>query len=436
MPANKATLCSVGGHRSRPAARRQREQRVAAALAGRPPCPRPAPTRERRAEGDGAEQRDRHELALGHHAVEVLDPDRHQLDVGPRLGEMIEPALERQQLLVAGVARALRKQDQRAPASSASAMMAIGVGTRGCAGRARSARRWKTRCPMKRAQPAREPVVGGGDRPRRRRRRAGSTVQIRTKSPWLVVGEIDPLPRIGRAAAPVAAHAGDEPREAGDGASRDAASINRDPLGIIAATSTRRPPPTTASTCTNNARTWSRAAALPRRSARRRAPGLVAGIRRRCVQRLRRCRRSRARRARSATPIERVPHRSRRGWRGRPRPGRQARSGSRPASAHGGGPIAQPADQQTDQRRRREKPRQADRRLGPDRAGRAAHASEAFARARSCRSLRRGRDAPRVAPHRRQCGAARRERARWPRSAWPRRGSCSSQVATAAALRE
>jgi hypothetical protein len=68
--------------------------------------------RDRRAEDDGAQDRHRHDLALGHDALDVVDPGRDQLDVGERLREREQARLERGR--VGGVAaRSLREDDQR-----------------------------------------------------------------------------------------------------------------------------------------------------------------------------------------------------------------------------------------------------------------------------------------------------------------------------------
>ena len=71
---------------------------------------------------------------------------------------------------------------------------------------------------MNAPQPALQPVVGAGDRPRqpsqRSRQHGPNQHEIRVAP---VIGKIDARPRIGGAAAPLAAHAGDEPCEGGDG---------------------------------------------------------------------------------------------------------------------------------------------------------------------------------------------------------------------------
>src|SRR5207245_2258524 len=69
--------------------------------------------RQRRSERHRAQERNRYKLALGHDAVQVLDPYRHELDVRPRPGEVVEAGFERQQTLLGRVARALRKDDER-----------------------------------------------------------------------------------------------------------------------------------------------------------------------------------------------------------------------------------------------------------------------------------------------------------------------------------
>jgi len=68
---------------------------------------------QRRPEGHGADQRNGNDLALGHHAVQILDPDRHKIHLRAHPGKMIKAALEGQQQIPAGVALAFGKQDQR-----------------------------------------------------------------------------------------------------------------------------------------------------------------------------------------------------------------------------------------------------------------------------------------------------------------------------------
>src|SRR5688572_9270608 len=83
--------------------RRKREQRVTEPLEERVLVfTRPDP--QRRAESQRAQQRDRQELALGHHAVQVLDPDGDALDVGPRRHDAPDAAAKRQQRRVGRVA--------------------------------------------------------------------------------------------------------------------------------------------------------------------------------------------------------------------------------------------------------------------------------------------------------------------------------------------
>ena len=70
---------------------------------------------ERRAEGDRAQDRHRHDLALGHDALHVVDPGRHQHHVGEHLRQRVEARLEL--LRLAGVAaRAFGKDDDRVAA--------------------------------------------------------------------------------------------------------------------------------------------------------------------------------------------------------------------------------------------------------------------------------------------------------------------------------
>jgi hypothetical protein len=66
----------------------------------------------RRAEGHGAQDGHRHHLALGHHALHVVDPGRDQLHLGELLGQVVQAALEGLRLALVA-ARAFGKDDQR-----------------------------------------------------------------------------------------------------------------------------------------------------------------------------------------------------------------------------------------------------------------------------------------------------------------------------------
>src|SRR5437764_15196407 len=118
MPANRSSVCSP--------ALTDRSRRPESAPARRRGCVHEQPALFSRGyaqggiEGDGAEQRQRDDLALGQDAVEIVDPYRNQLDLRPKA-----------------------------------------------------------------AQPALVPIIGSDHRRVERRRAAGSTVQISTKSPWL-----------------------------------------------------------------------------------------------------------------------------------------------------------------------------------------------------------------------------------------------------------
>ena len=52
---------------------------------------------QRRAEGGGAQQRQRQPAALGHDPLEVVDPHRHELQLRALPGQVVDAALERQQ---------------------------------------------------------------------------------------------------------------------------------------------------------------------------------------------------------------------------------------------------------------------------------------------------------------------------------------------------
>ena len=66
----------------------------------------------RHAEGGGAQDRHRHDLALGHDTLHVVDPHRHQLHVGELFGQVVQPALEGLRLALVA-ARAFGEDDQR-----------------------------------------------------------------------------------------------------------------------------------------------------------------------------------------------------------------------------------------------------------------------------------------------------------------------------------
>src|SRR2546426_4055023 len=60
-----------------------------------------------------AQQRYRHEPALGHHPARILDPDRDEIDLRTASRQMIDPALEREERRIGHVPGAFRKDDQR-----------------------------------------------------------------------------------------------------------------------------------------------------------------------------------------------------------------------------------------------------------------------------------------------------------------------------------
>ena len=74
---------------------------------------------QRRAEGHRAQDGHRHDLALGHHALHVVDPRRDQLHVGELLGQVVQAALEGLRLAFVA-ARAFGKDHQRVAVCSAS----------------------------------------------------------------------------------------------------------------------------------------------------------------------------------------------------------------------------------------------------------------------------------------------------------------------------
>ena len=110
----------VDRQRAQPASR----QRLIAGRPGAAPAPRRARGRGRRAcprraascsgapKVARAQDRHRHHLALGHHALHVVDPGRHQRHVRELLGQVVQAALEGLRLALVA-ARALGKDDQR-----------------------------------------------------------------------------------------------------------------------------------------------------------------------------------------------------------------------------------------------------------------------------------------------------------------------------------
>src|SRR5436190_618928 len=177
--------------------------------------------RDRRAADDGAQDRHRHDFALGHDALDVVDPGRDQLDVGERFCEREQARLERGR--VGGVAaRSLREDDQRVAVAerfhqrlervflfAAAVLRALAADVHRVEDLARD--------PV--LERRRGPVVARGDRPRHRaqvmRQRGPDQHPVEVA---LVVGEIDPPLGLRRRSVPVALRAGDE---AGDERQRE-----------------------------------------------------------------------------------------------------------------------------------------------------------------------------------------------------------------------
>ena len=121
---------------------------------------------EHGAEGHAAHQRHRNELALGHHPVEVVDPDRHELELRPRARRGGRARLLKGS---SGSSVSLRvpsgKRMSEAPPSTASCM--ISMGSRVRVSRSRSIRTaLNTSHADETPQPGLQPVVGAGDGPR------------------------------------------------------------------------------------------------------------------------------------------------------------------------------------------------------------------------------------------------------------------------------
>ena len=139
-------------------------------------CPRRPRARVGAPKRDGAQQRDRHEFALRHDPVEVLDPHRHQLDVRPRPGEMIEPALERQQRAPPWCCACLRERGSASSPRRARPPSWRSDRCRGSAGSRSISTARKTRSPMKRRSRIRRSSS-------RRPRPAGSAAAGRAAAP-------------------------------------------------------------------------------------------------------------------------------------------------------------------------------------------------------------------------------------------------------------
>ena len=177
----------------------------------------------RRAEGDGAQDRHRHHLALGHDALHVVDPDRDQLHAGELLGQVVQPALEGQRLALVA-ARALGKDDQRVALlqrldQRLQRVLVVGA-------LAADVDRVEDLARQPVLERAGGPVVARRDRPRAHAQVVGQRgpdqhpVEVA-----LVVGEVDALQGLGRAALPVALRAGDQ---AGDEGHQHAHDLDRD----------------------------------------------------------------------------------------------------------------------------------------------------------------------------------------------------------------
>ena len=174
------------------------------------------PDMQRRAEGDGDDQRHGNDFALGHDAVQVLDPDRHQIHLRPHPREVVEAALEGQQPLGAGVALAFGKQDQRCPLVER--LGHLGDGVFGAfLGDAIDEDSVEHVAPDERTERRCQPVVAGGDRPGVLAQRTGQDRPDQHEIAVAgVVGKVDALAVIGGGPDPDATGCGNEPGKHND----------------------------------------------------------------------------------------------------------------------------------------------------------------------------------------------------------------------------